>query len=79
MTATVTTISPGALAPTCGARAYDCHCGLSGDHLPMRPHECTVPGCFASWTGDPANYTFRPVTLPTWPLVPLRPFLTLVR
>jgi hypothetical protein len=64
----------------CAARAYDCHCGLPGGHLPFQVHACGVPGCMASWTGDPETDTFRPVTLPTWPLIPptTRPALRLV-
>lgn len=56
----------------CGARAYDCRCGLATAHTPFSVHECGVPGCFASWTGEPARDTFRPVTLPTWPPIPMR-------
>lgn len=54
----------------CGARAYDCRCGLPADHSPISAHACTVPECFASWYGDTERDTFRPVTLPTWPPMP---------
>lgn len=68
----------------CEARAYDCHCGLPGPH-PLSPHECSVPGCLARWRGEPSTFTFVPITMPTWPLLPLaftgprRPALRLVK
>lgn len=63
---------PSGSGSICGARAHDCRCGLAAEHAPFSVHECGVLGCFASWTGDPARDTFRPVTLPTWPPVPVR-------
>lgn len=64
----------------CGARAYDCRCGLDKDHGPGRPHRCGIAGCLATWTGDPERSTFQAVTLPTWPRLPpaSRPVLRLV-
>ena len=62
----------------CGARAYDCRCGLPAAHSPFSAHACDVAGCFASWTGSTENYTFKPVTLPTWPPMPARPARALV-
>ena len=58
-------------APTCNARAYDCRCGLAADHNPFSTHQCGVDGCFASWLGSTEKHTFRPVTLPIWPPMPI--------
>jgi hypothetical protein len=53
----------------CTVRVRDCRCHLEHPH-PTQVHSCGVPGCLATWRGDPADYTFQPLNPPVWPVIP---------